>query len=138
MVAAVARPPRPSLASPAPRPRAVPREQRAKARRGVALRAWACADEGSKRGYVLDLSETGARIGGMGTSLKPGARVVLKIVLDEREPPVVVRAEIARYHVVVARSGPGCPELCARFVDVPLDEWFRIARFLDARAVERG
>lgn len=145
MVAAVARPslvptpspfraiasllPRPAEAAPAP-PRT--REERAKARKLVAIRCWVCALDGSKRGYVLDLSESGARIGGVGTSLVVGTGVLLKLDLGRGEPTVALRGEVSRYHAVLARSGPGCPELCVRFVDVDVDQWFSVARFLDA------
>ncbi len=108
-----------------------PAEQRAKARKGTALRAWVCGPFESKRAWVLDLSETGCRIGGAGTKLTVGDSVVVKVELQAGEPPLVGRAQVARYHVVAAVRGPGCPDVCLTFSELCVDEWFRLARFLD-------
>lgn len=122
-----------------PRTRAAERQQpfevlegRKAARKPVALRAWVMTMEGAARGYALDLSEGGCRLGGMGTRFQVGQKLLCKIELSPAEAPVVIRAHVARYHLVAATDGYACPELCLRFSDVNLDEWFRIARFLDA------
>lgn len=103
-------------------------EGRNRLRARIALRAWICDDEGARRGYTLDLSPDGARVGGAGTRFTVGDRVVLKVVLDEAEPPVVLRAEVVRYH-----PGVSCPDLCLRFLpSCHVDELFRVARFVSA------
>jgi hypothetical protein len=83
----------------------------------VALRAWLCGVEGSTRGYVLELSAGGARLGGMGTKHQPGDRLVAKIVLDEAEAPAVVKVEVVRYAPVAASDRWACPELCVKFLE---------------------
>lgn len=117
----------PAPAAPASVIQAVPRrvertevarvEDRASARHRVALQAWLCAEDASYRGYVLELSLGGARVGGVGTRLQPGERVLCKVVLSAGEAPVVLRAEVVRYALVVAGDHFACPELCVRFLD---------------------
>lgn len=91
-------------------------------RRPVALRAWLMTLDGSQRGYALDLSESGVKLGGVCSPLQPGERALCKIELRPHEEPVVVRA------VVVRNDGRDC---ALRFVDVNLEEWFRLARYVD-------
>ena len=92
----------------------------------IALRAWLCDDDGSTRGYTLDLSPDGARVGGAGTRFHVGQSLLVKIVLDDAEPPAVLRAELIRYH-----PGISCPDLCLRFLPTShVDELFRVARFV--------
>ena len=92
----------------------------------IALRAWLCDDDGSTRGYTLDLSPDGARVGGAGTRFKVGQSLLVKIVLDDAEPPAVLRAELIRYH-----PGISCPDLCLRFLPTShVDELFRVARYV--------
>lgn len=103
-------------------------EARNHPRARIALRAWLCDDEGSTRGYTLDLSPDGARVGGAGTRFKVGQSLLLKVVLDDAEPPAVLRAELVRYH-----PGISCPDLCLRFLPTShVDELFRVARFAAA------
>ena len=97
------------------------------ARVKVCVRAWLCAEGGSARGYCLDLSRTGGRFGGMGVKLAVGQKLIAKLVVDEADAPVVVRAEVVRYAPLA-----GCPELCVRFLDSELEETFRLAAFLDS------
>lgn len=92
-------------------------EPRRAERQRVALRAWLCGTDGSQRGWVLDLSTSGARLGGVGTRLQPGERVLCKLVLAAAEAPVVLRAEVVRYAPVAAADRWACPELCVRFLD---------------------
>lgn len=121
--------PRPSLDS-GRRSRALSRrvafvgceEQRCARRRPVALRAWLMTLDGASRGYALDLSESGARLGGVCSRLEPGERALCKIELRPHEEPIVVRAEVIR------NDGRDC---AVRFIDVNLDEWFRLARYVD-------
>jgi hypothetical protein len=100
-------------------------EARRAPRRRLALPAWLCGTEGSARGYALDLSQGGARFGGVGTKLRPGDRLLAKIVLDEREAPVVLRAEVVRLALVAAAGRAACPEVCVRFIDSALEEQWR-------------
>ena len=100
-------------------------EQRETRRRPVALRAWLMTLEGASRGYALDLSESGARLGGVCSPLRPGERALCKIELRPHEEPVIVRAEVVR------NDGRDC---AVRFFDVNLDEWFRLARYVDGGA----
>ncbi len=110
---------------------AMPREPLVEGRRRprvpVALRAWVCTEALSVRGFALDLTENGARFGGMGLKLKVGDAVIVKIVVDEADAPVVIKGEVVRY----APTAGACPDVCVRFVDAPVDEHFRVARFLD-------
>jgi hypothetical protein len=95
----------------------------------VAQRAWLCGADGSIRGYALDLSVEGGRFGGAGTRLEVGATVIVKLVLDEREAPLTVRAQVVRYAPALH-----CPELCMKFVDFPDDDArARLRSFIDAR-----
>lgn len=89
---------------------------RGAARRRVALPAWLVLDESSLRGYVLELSAAGARLGGMGTRLRVGERVLAKMALHPHNPPVLLRAEVVRYTPVLATGAHACPELCIRFI----------------------
>lgn len=103
-------------------------EARNRQRARIALRAWLCDDDGSTRGYTLDLSPDGARVGGAGTRFRVGQSLLLKIVLDDVEPPAVLRAELVRYH-----AGVSCPDLCLRFLPTShVDELFRVSRFVAA------
>lgn len=83
----------------------------------TAVPLWLCGDEGSARGWALELSATGARVGGVGACLAPGTRVVVKLAVAAGEAAVVLRAEVVRYAPVLAHDGAACPELCLRFLD---------------------
>jgi PilZ domain len=111
--------------------RAAPVQAREKARTPVALRMWLCAEAFSARGFALDLSEHGARLGGVGVRFRPGEQVLAKILLNDDEAPLVLKAEVVRYQPVSVRAS-ACPELCIRFTDGSLDDRFRLGRFLDA------
>ncbi|MCP4501597.1 MAG: PilZ domain-containing protein [Deltaproteobacteria bacterium] len=109
-----------------------PADFRDQRRKVVALKAWVMTLSGSKRGFVTDLSEGGALVGGIGTSFRIGERVLLKVQLCPAEAPVVVRCEVVRYQGCEPGFSPNAgAELGLRFVDVNLDEWFRLARHLD-------
>lgn len=97
----------------------------------VAQRAWLCGQVGSIRGYALDLSVDGGRFGGAGTRLAVGAQLIVKLVLEEREPPLVMKAEVVRYAPALH-----CPTLCLKFLDGPADEKARLAAFVSARSRE--
>lgn len=101
-------------------------ERRETNRRSGAMRAWIMSLEGASRGYVLDVSESGARLGGVCSPLGVHERALCKIELRPNEEPLVVRAEIVR------NDGQ---DAAVRFVDLNLDEWFRLARFVDAAPV---
>ncbi len=95
----------------------------------VAQRAWLCGADGSIRGYALDLSAEGGRFGGAGTRLEVGATVIVKLVLDEKEAPLTLRARVIRYAPALH-----CPELCMKFVEFPDDDArARLRAFIDAR-----
>lgn len=98
-------------------------DRRQNHRRAGAMRAWIMSLEGASRGYALDVSETGARLGGVCSPLGLNERALCKIELRPNEEPLVVRAEIVR------NDGQ---DAAVRFVDLNLDEWFRLARFVDA------
>ena len=101
-------------------------EARNHQRARIALRAWVCDDEGAARAYTLDLSPDGARVGGAGSRFSMGQSVLLKLVLDDAEAPVVLRAEVLRYH-----PGVSVPDLCLRFLPSShVDELFRVARYV--------
>lgn len=104
-------------------------EARTAPRVRVAQRAWLCGADGSIRGYALDLSVDGGRFGGAGTRLDIGAQVIVKLVLDEREQPLVMKAEVVRYAPALH-----CPHLCLKFIDAPGDEKARLAAWVSARA----
>ena len=101
-------------------------ERRETNRRSGAMRAWIMSLEGASRGYALDVSESGARLGGVCSPLGVRERALCKIELRPNEEPLVVRAEIVR------NDGQ---DAAVRFVDLNLDEWFRLARFVDAAPV---
>src|SRR4051794_31470961 len=61
------------------------RDDRKTLRASVALRAWLTDDDGASRGYALDLSETGARFGGMSTRHKAGDLLLAKIEIDPKD-----------------------------------------------------
>ncbi len=107
-------------------------DTREKPRRKVALKAWLMTLDGATRGYALDLSEGGARLGGMGTHHEVGSTLFAKICLEPHESPIVVRCKVVRYSAPAGRTL--ATEISVRFVDVNLDEWFRLARFLDKEA----
>jgi hypothetical protein len=94
----------------------------------VAQRAWLCGVDGSIRGYALDLSVDGGRFGGTGMHLEVGTRLIVKLLLDEREPPLVLRAEVKRYATAL-----NSPHLCLRFTDAADGEKARLAAFVYAR-----
>lgn len=98
---------------------------RTAARVRVAQRAWLCGEDGSVRGYALDLSPEGGRFGGAGTRLAIGSKLIVKLVLHERDPPLVMKAEVVRY--APARH---CPHLCLQFLDAPPEEKARLAAFI--------
>lgn len=92
----------------------------------IALRAWVCDDEGAARAYTLDLSPDGARVGGAGARFTVGQSVLMKLMLDDAEAPVVLKAEVLRYH-----PGVSVPDLCLRFLPSShVDELFRVARYV--------
>lgn len=103
------------------------RDPRRGARKAVALKAWCVLPERSARGFVVDLSETGARIGGVAGGFAEGQRMLFKVQLEPTEPPVICRAVVVRWHQPAGRS----PELAVRFEDLAFDDWFRLARRLD-------
>jgi hypothetical protein len=88
-------------------------EARTEERVPVTLKAWLCAEAFSARGFVLDLSPHGARLGGVGFRFREGERVLLKVQLDDAATPVVVRAEVVRADPVCVRfldgAGPLIP-----------------------------
>jgi hypothetical protein len=104
-------------------------EARGEKRAAVALKAWVCGAEHSARGYALDLSQDGARFGGMGTRFEVGDEVIVKLELAAHEAPAVLKAEVVRY-----APAPSCPHLCVRFrEESPVDDVFRVeqhVRFL--------
>lgn len=104
-------------------------DARSSSRVRVAQRAWLCGADGSIRGYVLDLSAEGGRFGGAATRLQPGERIIVKLLLDRHEAPLVVRAEVVRYAPALH-----CPELCMKFVEFPDDDTqAKLRAFIDSR-----
>jgi len=78
-------------------------------------------DGGRQRSFVVDLSETGLFVQ-TGARLRPGTEVEVRLTLDRRPAPVVLRTRVARTKQVpshlmsVARSGIGL-----RLLDAPDD-----------------
>lgn len=103
-------------------------DPRHRARHEVALPCWAMKPTGTQRGYVLDISEDGARLGGISSGFVLGQGMLLKIELAPGEAAVILRAEAVRWQ----QSLNGGRQLAVRFLEVPFDDWFRLARFLDA------
>ena len=99
-------------------------------RQQVALQCWAMKPTGTVRGYVLDLSEHGALLGGISKGFVIGQGMLLKMTLSSTEPPIILRAEAVRWH----ERETGARHLAVRFLEVPFDDWFRLARFLDVAA----
>lgn len=95
-------------------------EVRADARREVSLKAWLCAEAFSARGWVLDLSEDGARLGGVGFRFTKGEAVMLKVELEAHAAPLVLKGEVVRADPV-----------CVRFTHGSLEDHVRLAHFLD-------
>lgn len=91
-------------------------------RKPVALKCWLMDDDGAARGYALDVSEGGARLAGVGSRYQAGQRLLCKLVLDGKEPPLVMRCKVTR-----ASNG----EVGVRFLELGFDEWFRLGRFVD-------
>lgn len=98
-------------------------ERRLAHREATVMRAWLMSLEGATRGYVVDVSESGARFYGSPSPLAAGERLLCKLELRPGENPIVVRAELVRNDGV---------EVALRFVDLNLDEWFRLARYVDS------
>ncbi len=97
-------------------------DPRTATRKDVALKCWLMDDEGSARGYALDISKDGARLSGVGSRFTVGQRLLCKLLLDAKQPALVVRCKIVR-----VSSG----EVGVRFLELGFDEWFRLGRFLD-------
>lgn len=102
-------------------------DPRRTARHGVALQCWAMKPTGTERGYVMDLSESGALLGGIGSGFVLGQGMLLKMTLSSIEPPIILRAEAVRWQ----ERDSGGRNLAVRFLEVPFDDWFRLARYLD-------
>lgn len=106
-------------------PRAAPRKE-------TALKCWLFDDEESARGYALDVSKDGARLCGVGSRFHEGQRLICKLALEDKEPPVVLRCKVVR----VAEG-----EVGVRFLELGFDEWYRLGRFVSgggARARRPG
>lgn len=97
-------------------------------RTDVAMRAWLMDGAGTQRGYIVDVSETGARISGVGMRVPVGERLVLKFQLRPGEPPRTCRVHAIRYHL-----DKTVPELAVQFLDLNFDDWFELARVLDGK-----
>jgi len=102
-------------------PRRVPRSD-------VALQAWAMKPSGTQRAYVLDLSESGARLGGISSGFVLGQGMLLKMKLGNEEGQIIMRAEAVRWH----ETPEGTRQLGVRFLEVPFDDWFALCRHLDS------
>src|SRR5690606_30175598 len=90
-------------------------DARKAARKEVALKCWLMDDEESARGYALDVSKDGARLSGVGARFRVGQRLLCKLLLDDKEPALVVRCKVMR-----ASGG----EVGVRFLELGFDEWF--------------
>jgi hypothetical protein len=99
-------------------------------RHPVAYRAWLMDKRLTQRGYVMDVSETGAKLLGMGFRFSVGSRVLLKFQLNSREPTLVVRCQIIRFHSCV---GNGLPDLAIQFLDLKHKDQERLRHFLYRR-----
>jgi hypothetical protein len=98
-----------------------PREQ---PRKATALKCWLIKDDESLRAWALDVSESGARVGGSGYRWQMDERLLFKVLLDPREPALIVRAKVVRL---------GDNEVGLKFLEVNFDDWFRLGRFVDRR-----
>lgn len=103
-------------------------DPRAAPRREAALRCWLIDDEESARGYALDVSKEGARLCGVGSRYQEGQRLICKLVLDDKEPPLVMRCKVVR----VCEGDVG-----VRFLELGFDEWYRLGRFVAGGAPVR-
>lgn len=90
-------------------------------RREAALKCWLMREDESARGYALDVSKTGARVSGVGSRYSEGERMLCKLELGDKEPPVVLRCKVVR----VAEG-----EVGVRFLELGFDEWYRLGRFV--------
>jgi hypothetical protein len=97
-------------------------DPRVQPRRTTALKAWLIKDDESLRAWALDLSETGARVGGTGYRWAMGERLLFKVLLDPAEPALIVRAKVVRL---------GDNEVGLKFLEVNFDDWFRLGRYVD-------
>jgi len=104
-----------------------PADLRVQKRAKVAMQAWIVDETQTARGYVLDLSEGGARVGGAGTRVPVGTRVLLKLKLTPTSVPLVVRAQVVRYDF-----DHGMPMCALRFLEMAWDDAFDLSRALDA------
>jgi hypothetical protein len=100
------------------------KDTREAARKTVALKCWLQHERGAARGYAMDLSERGARLSGVGYGFGVGTRTICKVMLDSKEPPLVLRCKVVRVEG---------HEVGVEFLEVNFDDWFRIARFVDRR-----
>jgi hypothetical protein len=100
---------------------------REKRRARVAMQAWIVDETQSLRGYALDLSDGGARVGGVGTRIPVGARVLLKLKLEPTSVPMALRAHVVRYDFV-----DGIPTIALRFLEIAWDDAFDLGRAIDA------
>lgn len=109
-----------------------PVDVRGMRRARVAMQAWIVDEAFTARGYALDLSEGGAKVGGVGTRVPVGARVLLKLKLTPNAIPIVMRAQVVRYDFT-----EGLPTCALRFLEMAWDDAFDLSRALDhARALD--
>lgn len=96
-------------------------------RRGIALKTWVMDSTRTARGYILDMSETGARIGAVGTKFPVGTRVVVKMDLGASHAPIACEAQVVRFDMDKTQ-----PDVCVRFLNLKFDDWFIVVRRMDA------
>ncbi len=97
-------------------------------RTAVALKAWFMNEKRTHRGYVMNLSLTGAKLTGTGCDLPVGSRAILKFQMSPADPTIIVRVQVMRIHFC---DGGGLPETAVRFLDLRKKDQTRLLAHLN-------
>lgn len=116
------------MSSVAPMP-ALPALEETRARRhDVAFRAWLMSDRRTERGYVMDMSMSGARVTGAYGTFPVGSILLLKFQIDPREPTLTIRSQVTRFQFPKRK---GMPEIALQFVDIKAQDRKRLLAYLE-------
>ncbi len=105
-------------------------EGRAAVRAALRLPCWLMEPDQSRRGFVSDLSSTGARVSGM-RPVAIGTRLLCKVDFGRHGGPLTTFAQVVRHH----GEGPGA-EAGLLFLDPPFGFW-NLVNQLSIRAHQR-
>jgi hypothetical protein len=97
-------------------------------RAAVALKAWFMNEKRTHRGYVMNLSLTGAKLTGTGCDFPVGSRAVLKFQISPADPTIIVRVQVMRMHFC---DGGGLPETAVQFLDLREKDRLRLMAYLN-------